>query len=189
MYKWVLSIIIIAFIILISYISINIFAGLENQPEKNPVFKSEVEEPEEEKTDNDEELELTELSEDKAEENKEKGYLNTFGDPKKKEEVKEEVFKIYMNYMAHQKVYADHMWGFYEITPDRINFLFEVLEIKTYEHEDVYKEILTRWKEGDFSQAVQDHNKIWRLQNGNVGRATRLLTDEEEQAILKKHNQ
>ncbi|MGP4040403.1 DUF6241 domain-containing protein [Gracilibacillus sp. D59] len=187
-YRWVLSISVIGIIGLITYIGINIYLDNETRSEQKAVVKSEVEELEEEKTDNKEELALTELSKDKLAENNEKGYLNVFGDPKSKDEITEKMFKKYLNYMAHQKVYAEQMWGFYEITPERIDFLLEVLEIKTYEQEEVYKDILTRWKQGEFSQAVEDHNKVWKLQDGNVGRATRLLTEEEEQAILDRYN-
>ncbi|WP_227521592.1 DUF6241 domain-containing protein [Bacillus alkalisoli] len=39
----------------------------------------------------------------------------------------------------------------------------------------------------DFSHAVQDHNAIWSLQNGTVGKATRLLTEREQLRYARKH--
>ena len=64
-----------------------------------------------------------------------------------------------------------------------------IIEANQYEHGDVYEQIITRWLNGDFSQAVEDHNTIWRLQNGNVGEATRLLTEEEIQRYHEEHFQ
>ncbi len=34
---------------------------------------------------------------------------------------------------------------------------------------------------------MEDHNRVWTLQNGDVGKATRLLTEEEEQNRLAKY--
>ncbi len=36
-----------------------------------------------------------------------------------------------------------------------------------------------------FSNAVDDHNSIWEMQNGEVGKAIRLLTPEEEKSHIK----
>ncbi|GAQ19460.1 CTP synthase [Oceanobacillus picturae] len=40
--------------------------------------------------------------------------------------------------------------------------------------------ILEDWKNGDFTNAVRDHNSFWTYQNGTVEKATaRLATSEE----------
>ncbi|WP_408640759.1 DUF6241 domain-containing protein [Salipaludibacillus keqinensis] len=44
--------------------------------------------------------------------------------------------------------------------------------------------MLERWEEGDFSQADDDHNAIWRLQGGTKGYAEGLLTEEEEKQYI-----
>ncbi|ADU28847.1 DUF6241 domain-containing protein [Evansella cellulosilytica] len=112
-----------------------------------------------------------------------------------KEEVEEEfplnlpehAVQNFIHWMSHQKVAADQKWGKMLITDERITRIIEVIEANNYDHEDVYTSILTRWQVGDFSQAVEDHNTIWRLQNGTIGEATRLLTPEEERQYIEKN--
>jgi hypothetical protein len=84
--------------------------------------------------------------------------------------------------MAHQKVYAEEKWGYIAITPQRIDSLIAMIEERKneLEQENLYLEILKRWQKNDFSQAVNDHNRIWEMQNGNIGPAIKLLTPEEE---------
>ena len=36
---------------------------------------------------------------------------------------------------------------------------------------------LTKWKKGDFSNAVEVHNYVWAMLNGNVGKAEALDND------------
>ncbi|MDR6123478.1 hypothetical protein QFZ87_003075 [Bacillus sp. SLBN-46] len=85
--------------------------------------------------------------------------------------------------MSHAKVYAPEKRGHLEPTQQRIERLLAVLKQNQdgLSNSDLYISILTRWQMGDFSQAVSDHNKIWELQEGDVGKATRLLTKEEEE--------
>ncbi|MDG5789853.1 DUF6241 domain-containing protein [Evansella sp. AB-P1] len=92
-----------------------------------------------------------------------------------------------IHHMSHQKVFAKEKWGHIQITDERINRLLEVIDYNSYSHEELYRQILERWAIGDFSQAVEDHNSIWRLQNGTIGKATRLLTEEEEKEYIMKH--
>ncbi|MBM7659690.1 hypothetical protein JOC85_000457 [Bacillus mesophilus] len=110
----------------------------------------------------------------------------------------EEIFPLEMqeyqiqnaiHYMSHQKVKADEKWGTIRITPERISRLIQIVELHKSElnHADLYLRILTRWANDDFSQADKDHNAIWKLQNGNIGEATRVLTPQEEQKFIKKH--
>ncbi|ETI69413.1 DUF6241 domain-containing protein [Neobacillus vireti] len=91
--------------------------------------------------------------------------------------------------MSHSKVYAEQKWTHLEPTQERIDRLLDVLDRNHLDlnHRDLYISILERWKVGDFSKAVSDHNKIWNLQGGTVGKATRLLREEEE-AEYRKEN-
>ncbi|WEG12489.1 DUF6241 domain-containing protein [Pullulanibacillus sp. KACC 23026] len=95
--------------------------------------------------------------------------------------------------MTHQLVYADQKWGVLEITKARIDRLIKVVEFnkKNGKYDEancnLYLEILKRWQNGDFSHAVQDHNDMWALLGGNVGKATRLLTPSEEKAFIVKN--
>jgi Family of unknown function (DUF6241) len=108
--------------------------------------------------------------------------INPF-ESKVKTPLKEEYIQQYIHAMSHQKVSADEKWSYFEITDSRIDFLLNQLEINNYEYERLYKDILTSWKEGDFSDSVSHHNDVWKLQNGTIGIATGLLSPEEEEAF------
>lgn len=91
--------------------------------------------------------------------------------------------------MSHQKFQAEDKWGFLPLTQDRVTRLIEVVEENklSYESAETFLRILTRWSNNDFSQADKDHNAIWNLQDGTVGRATGLLSAQEERDYIKKH--
>ena len=93
--------------------------------------------------------------------------------------------------MTHQKVLADEKWTLVEMTDTRIDDMLSILDkVKgkgEYEHYDLYYNALTKWKNGDFENAVDIHNQLWSMKSGTVGRATRLLTAEEEQAFVEEH--
>ena len=73
----------------------------------------------------------------------------------------------------------------------KVDRLLAVCKMNDYEHNDLYIPILERWSKGDFSNAVDDHNKIWKLQHGGgeeaLGKATRLSTPEEEGYYIKEY--
>ena len=75
--------------------------------------------------------------------------------------------------MSHQKVHADDKWSFLPMTQERIERLTEVVggNKSSYNDSKLYLEILNRWADNDFSRADKDHNAVWSLQGGNVGRA------------------
>ena len=77
-------------------------------------------------------------------------------------------------------------WGFIKITEELVNLLMlEVVAARhfgePYEHEDMYIDILTRWKDRDFTEGVEDHNRPWTLLGGTVGRATDLQPEVKEE--------
>lgn len=113
---------------------------------------------------------------------------NPFGGIITGTELTDKEYQKYIHGMAHQKVKADEKWTFFEIHPVRISWLLEHLETNELEHKNVYENILSRWAKGDFSNAVHDHNKIWEMQRGTVGKAKRLLSPEEESTYLKENN-
>ncbi|MFP5110077.1 DUF6241 domain-containing protein [Neobacillus sp. C211] len=90
--------------------------------------------------------------------------------------------------MSHSKVYASEKWSDLEPTQERIDQLLDAVkrDQNGLDHSDLYIGILEKWHVGDFSEAVSDHNKIWELQGGSVGEATRLLTKEEEAEYRKE---
>ena len=112
---------------------------------------------------------------------------NPFGS--EKASLSEEDILNYMHGMSHQKVVADEKWLHYEMTDERIVFLLNVVENGQYENREVLLDILTRWKEGDFSQADDDHNAVWGLQGGTIGEATGIMTAEQEQQYLQEYDE
>jgi hypothetical protein len=126
---------------------------------------------------------ITELSEEKLSEG-DPTKLNPFGDSISITELDDGNYQDYIHKMSHQKVVASDKWGFYRITDKRIEWLLSGLEDTDLVQEDLYLRILTRWKEQDFSLADQDHNAVWQLQGGTVGKATGVLTPKQEQQYL-----
>ena len=113
-------------------------------------------------------------------------YVNPFHEEYKQEELRDRHYQDYIHKMSHQKVIADTKWGFYKITDVRIDWLLASLDV-TYDFLDegkVYREILTKWKNEDFSKVDQDHNTIWNLQGGSIGEATGILSTEEEKEYI-----
>ncbi|CDQ20420.1 hypothetical protein SAMN05192559_105317 [Halobacillus karajensis] len=113
---------------------------------------------------------------------------NPFGGQTTGPELTDKEYQEYIHGMAHQKVKADEKWTFFQIHPLRISWLLEHLETNDLRHKHVYKQILTQWAEGDYSNAVDDHNAIWEIQRGTIGKAKRLLTSEEEEEYIKENN-
>lgn len=89
--------------------------------------------------------------------------------------------------MSHQKVLADVKWGAIQITKKRLETLSTIIDQNKdhLEHYDLYRDILDRWLKGDFSRADEDHNAIWELQDGTIGKAYGVQTKEEEQEFIK----
>lgn len=92
-----------------------------------------------------------------------------------------------IHHMSHQKVEAEEKWGFLPLTAERVNRLIEVVENGDFENGNRYLSILNRWSNNDFTQVDKDHNTIWNMQAGNVGRATGILSYEEEKEFIEKY--
>jgi hypothetical protein len=85
--------------------------------------------------------------------------------------------------MTHQKVEADKKWGSSEITADKVQKLYDVIKNKDFKNSSnktMLLDILEPWTKKDFTNAVSAHNRIWSYQKGNIGKATRILTPQEE---------
>ncbi|PSL24014.1 hypothetical protein B0H99_12724 [Planomicrobium soli] len=104
-------------------------------------------------------------------------------------EMDEKRIQKYLHLMTHQKVAAKDKWGAIEMTPQNIENLMTIIKTNEnyYQYADYYLEVLTQWQKGDFANAVEVHNYIWKLNGGTVGRATGLLDAEEEQAFISNH--
>ncbi|GGF13757.1 hypothetical protein GCM10010954_10620 [Halobacillus andaensis] len=136
-----------------------------------------------EENENEEVHEVSELSDKKFEEN-ESEDLNPFGDAAAPSEMRDADFQEYIHKMSHQKVEANDKWGFYKITEERINWLSSALNKAELSHKDIYERILNKWAQGDFSTVDEDHNEMWSLQGGNVGKATGILSESEEEQYI-----
>ncbi len=101
----------------------------------------------------------------------------------------EEEIQYAIHHMSHQKVKSDKKWGNLQITSERIERLIQVVQAneREFAHSGLYINILNRWQENDFTSAVSDHNKIWKLQGGNIGEAKRLLSAKEEKKYVEKY--
>ena len=91
--------------------------------------------------------------------------------------------------MSHQKVKADKKWGSSEITADKVQKLYDVIKNKDFKkgsNKQMLLDILEPWTRKDFTNAVSAHNSVWSYQKGNIGKATRLLTPQEELDYIEK---
>lgn len=98
-------------------------------------------------------------------------------------------FQVKLHQMTHQKIEATEKRGAIEMTPARIDEMIKILRANegAYEAYDFYEQSLTAWEQGDFSNAVKVHNTIWEWHNGTVGRATGMMSKEQEAEFVEKH--
>ena len=101
-------------------------------------------------------------------------------------DINEEELQNIIHSMSHQKVKAAQKWGAILLTQERVGLLLDVVKENEehWKHPELYMDILNRWYIGDFSQADEDHNAIWTLQGGSIGKATGLLTPWEEKDFI-----
>lgn len=97
----------------------------------------------------------------------------------KKEEIKDKKAKIVfqkMHEMANTKIVAVDglVWGEMEPTEESVNELIKEVSSSNYEDKEQLLQILNRWKNGDFSNCVDDHNFLWKKLGGQVGKASKL---------------
>ncbi|MFL0248715.1 DUF6241 domain-containing protein [Candidatus Clostridium stratigraminis] len=76
--------------------------------------------------------------------------------------------------MANTKVVADVTYATMDIKSDRVNALIKAVNRSNWNDKSRLIEILNRWKVGDFSQCVDDHNYVWAKLGGEIGKATEL---------------
>jgi hypothetical protein len=97
----------------------------------------------------------------------------------KKDDIKDkdtrETFKK-MHEMANTKIVAEDglIWGEIQPTEEEVSSLIQKVTNSNYEDKDKLLEILNRWKSGDFSNCVDEHNFMWKKLGGQVGKASKL---------------
>ena len=86
--------------------------------------------------------------------------------------------KIYdiIHRMSNTKIIAEdnQIWGKIEMDHEYITSLKNLIEKVDYADKDYMLEVLTRWENNDFSNAVEEHNYFWKKLGGTVGKATGL---------------
>lgn len=89
--------------------------------------------------------------------------------------------------LANTLVEAEYKWQCSEVTPKTIKLALEgVEEIKDNYDRMHLRNSLTKWKSGDFSNAVEVHNYVWEMMDGNVGKAE-VLDKDKIQNILNEY--
>lgn len=94
----------------------------------------------------------------------------------------------FMHYLTHQKVQAKVKWVSIEMTPEITELLVQVIEQKgtSWVHYADLIDMANRWTNEDFSSADKDHNYLWKLLDGNIGKANRVFSREEEAEFIEK---
>ena len=66
----------------------------------------------------------------------------------------------------------NQVWGTEEVNKANIKKVLSMLDqVPVNTRTKKLREIVVRWQQGDFSQIVDDHNYVWDLLGGTVGRA------------------
>ncbi len=89
--------------------------------------------------------------------------------------------------MTHQKVRAQKKWGFIQMTEVNLIAVKEVLEENPFHNEKINMlEMVNTWLNNEFSNIVADHNSLWGEKEGTVGKAYGILSQAEEEALVKE---
>lgn len=93
---------------------------------------------------------------------------------------------VIIHKMSHQKVEADEKWGAIRITEDRLKALSDQIEVEkdNLANYDLFRSIVDSWMDGDFSRVDEQHNDVWNMQGGTIGKATGILTKQEENEFI-----
>ena len=92
-----------------------------------------------------------------------------------------------MHKMTHQKIIASEKWGLIRMNEESIAKAKEILLEADYHSKEDLLEIISRWENGQFDQVDEEHNFIWGLQGGSIGRATGILSEQQEQEFIKNN--
>lgn len=96
--------------------------------------------------------------------------------------------QLYLHEMTHNKVYANVKFGSRPLTAEGIAKLKAIVEKNDYKDEKFYLETLSAWESGNFSNAVHVHNTIWTWHGGNIGKAPRMMTEQEQQTYVAEYH-
>lgn len=87
--------------------------------------------------------------------------------------------------LANSLIKAEYKWECTEVTPKTIKKAISGVDYLQDEYQRIYfRSNLEKWQQGDFSNAVEVHNKVWSILKGNIGEAYAL--DEENISKIKE---
>ncbi|MEK3889622.1 DUF6241 domain-containing protein [Bacillus sp. FSL K6-3431] len=89
-----------------------------------------------------------------------------------------------MHKMTHQKIKAEDKWGAVPMIKSSIEGIYDIVSQSDFEEKLALMEIVTRWKEGDFSKVDDDHNFFWGIQGGTLGKAFGIMDETEEKEFI-----
>lgn len=81
---------------------------------------------------------------------------------------------IRIHEMANSLILAEDnkIWGKVKVNKDSISELLKMLNTsKAFEEKDTFIAIAKKWQKGDFSTIVDDHNMVWKILKGTIGKA------------------
>ena len=80
--------------------------------------------------------------------------------------------------LANSLIKAKYKWECTEVTPKNIKKAISGVDYLQDEYQRIYfRSNLEKWQSGDFSNAVEVHNKVWSILEGNIGEAYDLDED------------
>lgn len=103
------------------------------------------------------------------------------------EDASEAAVMAMMHKMTHQKVIASEKWGIIQMNQESISKTKQLLLASDFNSKEELLEMISRWEKGQFDQVDEDHNFIWELQGGSIGRATGILTEQQEQQFIENN--
>ena len=120
--------------------------------------------------------ELTKIAEEVSERETPLPFAN---DDEVELDMTETEVQTYIHHMTHQHVVADKKWGEVATTPQNIENLLIIVQANqdAYEYSEFYIDVLEKWEQNDFSNAMSAHNTIWNWHNGTIGKATGLINE------------
>ena len=103
------------------------------------------------------------------------------------EDASEKALLAMMHKMTHQKIIASEKWGLIRMNEESIAKAKQILQDSDFNSKEDLLEIIGRWENGQFDQVDDDHNYIWNLQGGSIGRATGVLSVQQEQEFIQNN--
>lgn len=89
--------------------------------------------------------------------------------------------------MTHQKVRSEEKWGFVQMSEANLLAVREVLQDNPALNKNIdMLAMVNNWLKNDFSEIVAEHNQVWKLREGTVGKAYGILSPAEEDELIKE---